>query len=472
MIASARAHASDLLIVVGIVGVTALTIVFVAQGRLARSFDLALYLLVNLIPIVDSLDLAIRAWMRRHHTRDSPIQPSPTSIPLQPTGFGDVQRRMHLRPWAIVASVHNCEAELDEFLESFEKLRDHLWLIDDASSDRTVLRLRQAGFRVLESTENRKKPGAIRELLATLPSEIETVIVIDPDAKFTSRNGDVLERIEKVLFDFQRSGAAAMSPQLAIRQDGWLARLQELEYALAFNLGRKSLADHSITSGIAVYRRQALERALRRHALSVYAEDLRNTILLLEDGERIYYDERLVIETEGKRTLSGWFSQRVGWYYGLLKVYMEQLDSLRQFATRGFAVQYQFIVYVMVFSLLLHPLKLVALLLVTLSGATGVAALAGIAIPEPFALDPLYLLLSWGMYTAFTTVVLFLAVRRVERPRLLWTVPLFYFYVLFHLIPITVGYLNYLSLRAFGRRIWPDHYQDEISVRAERNGDK
>ncbi len=63
-----------------------------------------------------------------------------------------------------------------------------------------------------------------------------------------------------------------------IEPDGFLARFQAFEYALAFRIGRESLADYSITSGVSFYRRDALARALNEHTLSVYAEDLRERV--------------------------------------------------------------------------------------------------------------------------------------------------------------------------------------------------
>ena len=37
-----------------------------------------------------------------------------------------------------------------------------------------------------------------------------------------------------------------------IEPDGFLARFQAFEYALAFRVGRESLADYSITSGVSL----------------------------------------------------------------------------------------------------------------------------------------------------------------------------------------------------------------------------
>ena len=90
--------------------------------------------------------------------------------------------------------------------------------------------------------------------------------------------------LERFVSDFQQSGAAAACPRIMIEPDGFLARFQAFEYALAFRVGRESLADFSITSGVSFYRRNALQRALQEHSLSVYAEDFENAIILLSHG--------------------------------------------------------------------------------------------------------------------------------------------------------------------------------------------
>ena len=49
-------------------------------------------------------------------------------------------------------------------------------------------------------------------------------------------------------------------------------------------------------------------------------------------------------------------------------------------------------------------------------------------------------------------------------------VPLYFFYAAFHIVPASVGYLNWLSLRIRGRRLFADHYQDETSLAKEVRG--
>jgi cellulose synthase/poly-beta-1,6-N-acetylglucosamine synthase-like glycosyltransferase len=420
-----------------------------------------LFLLATLAGCLDFYDLAMRVYLRRRHSRAS------TSVELEIGAFTPYQMRQHIKPYALVVSVYNAEEELDDFLEAMQPYRERLWVIDDCSTDDTVVRLQHAGVRCLRGTRNRKKPGALKDLLGRLDPEIETVVVLDPDARILDR-GTGISDLERVIFEFQRSRAAAFSPRLAIREDGLLSRLQELEYWMSFSLGRKSLRDRSITSGIAVYRRDALARVLAQHTLSVYAEDLKNAFLLLAEGERIYYDGRLVVQTASKRTWKGWFSQRVGWHFGLIKVYAENFADLARAAKRSFFFTYQFFVYTGIFMLLFHPLRLMALALLTASLAGGLDGLLGLGLlPRVSVTEPAYFLVAYLQYVVFALVALFVAVERGHRLRLIPTVPLYFFYSTIHTVPVTLGYANWFTLRVLGWRLYSDHFQEDVSLRRE-----
>jgi cellulose synthase/poly-beta-1,6-N-acetylglucosamine synthase-like glycosyltransferase len=280
-------------------------------------------LLANFIVYTDGIDYLLRRYAHRRHTATATGMEGGRNLSID---LGAVlpavpSRLDAIRPYAIVASVFNLEDKLDDFTQVFEPYRERVWLISDGSTDNTVTRLQQAGWRCFDERVNRRKPGALRCLLARLPAHIETVMVIDPDIRIRGRNAGSEVDLERYIRDFQQSGAAAVCPRIMIEPDGFLGRFQAFEYALGFRIGRESLADYNVTSGVAFYRRDALARALDEHSLSVYAEDLENAVILLSQGERIYYDGRLVISTEGPGTWRRWFSQRVGWYYGLIKVY-------------------------------------------------------------------------------------------------------------------------------------------------------
>lgn len=439
---------------------------FLATGMVAGMSDAALLLLVNVIVFPELIDFAIRFYFRSASLGGGRVGPEPMpSVALRVPDLTPYQRRLHLRPYALVASVHNLGPELFPFLEALAPHRDRLWIIDDGSTDGTGDHLRACGYRCIDGSRNQRKPAAVRELLAHLPAEVQTVVVFDPDTVFLNHSGTELSDLERVIFDFQQSRMAAVCPRIKVRGDGLLGRLQEFEYSLSLLVGRKSLADFSINSGVAIYRRTALESAGRRHSLSVYAEDLEHSLLLLGDGEAIYFDDRLVVETAGKRTWRDLFVQRVGWSFGHLKVYVERFASIRLVARRQLMAAYQYLLYLGLFGLLLHPLRLAALLVIGASFLNGLDALLGFrAVPDGRPTNPWIFISSYSQCVVFAGLALLVAFPPRERGRLLAAVPLYFFYAAFLIVPMTVGFLNWFAVRWWRRRLIQDHYQDEASL--------
>jgi cellulose synthase/poly-beta-1,6-N-acetylglucosamine synthase-like glycosyltransferase len=448
----------------GVCALLGLWIALSAANARAASFSLVIYGLANLIVYTDALDFALRLFMRRRRkaTLIATADNRDVSIDLAGALSWSPRQVVPMRPYAIIASVFNLQPQLEQFMQAYAPWRDKVWLISDGSTDRTVERLRAAGWRCFDDGVNRKKPGAIRRLLERLPPHIETVMVIDPDIHIRSRNEGSSVDLERAIADFQRSGAAACCPRIMIEPDGFLARFQAFEYALAFRVGRESLADYSITSGVSIYRRAALESALSQHSLSVYAEDFENAIILLARGESIYYDGRLVVSTEGPGLVRRWFSQRVGWYHGLIKVYAERLSEVWRISRRAPFAMYHFIVYVGVLSLALHMVKMVsaALLIVSFLAGFDEMFLAHLLPDSPFA-NPAYFISAVGGYLALGVVALFTVVPRAERAYAAPIVPLYLFYAIAHIVPMTVGFANWMALQIIGRRVYRDHYDTD-----------
>lgn len=427
-------------------------------------FSLFIFAVANLIVYTDAIDFALRLYMRRRHTaavgavvgsgRDRNVSVNLAS--LVPTGMS----RVPVSRFAIIASIFNLEDQVEEFVKTFEQYRERIWLISDGSNDNTVLRLRQAGWRCFDDGVNRRKPGALRRLLQRLPAHIETVMVIDPDIRIRGLGEGSSIELERFVSDFQQSGAAAACPRIMIEPDGFLARFQAFEYALAFRIGRESLADFSITSGVSIYRRNALARVLEEHSLSVYAEDLENALILLSWGEKIYYDGRLVVSTEGPGTLQRWFSQRVGWYHGLLKVYVERFPEVWKISRRSPFAMYHYLVYVGGMSLAMHLVKMVSAVLLVFSFLVGLdELLLDRFIPEGSIGNPTYFTAAMTSYLALGVVALFTCVPKSERAYAAPIVPLYLCYAVTHIVPMTMGFGNYFALKLFGRRVYQDHYE-------------
>lgn len=449
---------------VGVYALLAAWIVLAAADFGAGDFSFLIYGLANIIVFTDMLDFGVRLYAHRRHTAAAAADRSVAELSLLSIDLPVLGRpvigRAGPRPFAIIASIFNLEDRVDDFMARLAPYREHVWLISDGSTDNTVTRLRQAGWRCLEEEVNRRKPGALRRLLKTLPARIETVMVIDPDVRICSRREGSAVDLERAIADLQQSGAAAACPRLALERDGVLARFQALEYALAFVVGRRSMADFAVTSGVSIYRRDALERALERHTLSVYAEDLETALILLDDGERIYYDGRLVVSTEGPATWRHWFSQRVGWYHGLLRVYTERFRALWRIGRRDPFAMYNFVAYLGVLALGLHMLKLLSAALLSVSvGAVLDNLLVFHLLPYAGLVNPVYFAGAAASYLAFGTLALFTVVPHSERRYVAPVLPLYFLYVLLHLVPITIGFCNWVGLKLWQRRLYRDHYQ-------------
>jgi cellulose synthase/poly-beta-1,6-N-acetylglucosamine synthase-like glycosyltransferase len=432
-----------------------------AANLQTASLSLLVYGLANLIVYTDALDFILRLHVRRRHIATAPSEENRhLSIDITSTLPAGTRHVVPVRPYAIIASIHNLEPLLDEFMDAFAAYRERVWLISDGSTDNTVVRLRRAGWRCFDDGVNRHKPAAIRRLLERLPAHIETVLVVDPDIRIRGRDAGSRIDFERFVRDFQQSGAAAVCPRVMIEPDGFLARFQAFEYALAFRIGRESLADYSITSGVSCYRRDALERALAEHSHSVYAEDLENALILLSHGERIYYDGRLVVSTEGPGNVPRWFSQRVGWYYGLIKVYTERFEKIWRIAKRTPFSMYHFVLYLGGLSLVVHPLKIISALLLVLSFVSGFDNLfLANVLPRNALINPAYFIAAIGSYLALGVFALFTVVPKAERAYIAPIVPLYLFYAITHIAPMTVGYANRISMKLRGRRLYHDHYE-------------
>jgi cellulose synthase/poly-beta-1,6-N-acetylglucosamine synthase-like glycosyltransferase len=184
---------------------------------------------------------------------------------------------------------------------------------------------------------------------------------------------------------------------------------------------------------------------------------------LLGRGERIYYDGRLVVSTEGPGTVQRWFSQRVGWYHGRIKVYVERFPEVLRVSRRSPFAAYNYIVYLGILSIAMHPIKMVSAALLLLSLVCGIDALLFDRVLP--LLNPWYFAAAISSYLALGVVALFTGVPRSERAYAAPIVPLYLCYALVHVVPMTVGYANYFSIRLFGRRIYQDHYESPADPR-------
>ncbi len=413
---------------------------------LARTpeFSVAVYLLATTVFTFELLDIVAREVLSQLTPAGQAAEARlPSSLKEAP-----------LAPYAIVMSVHNFQGEADKALRPLEPLKAHVWIVDDGSDDETALYLRSKGWRCLRCETNRKKPGAIKALIGRLPEVIRTIIVLDPDSAPVDSG-----QLDAAVLRFQHSGAAACCPRIKIREDGPLVSFQLLECELVFALGRKGMSPFCITSGVSLYERATFEAVLGGHSLSVYAEDLENSIILLECGLDIHFEDGLVVETEGKRDFAGWFSQRVGWSFGLLRVCAERWREISKIAKRSPWAFYNFAIYMECMTVLLFPIKAVGILILAVSFANSVdSLLATDLVPDNAFTDPGYFSVTYLTYTVLAACMVAYLRPRARATTLLLAVTFYLFYAAANAAAMAVGYLNWFSLRLIGRRVYRDHY--------------
>ncbi len=186
-------------------------------------------------------------------------------------------------------------------------------------------------------------------------------------------------------------------------------------------------------------------------------------MILLGHGEQIYYDGRLVVSTEGPGSLPRWFSQRVGWYHGLIKVYVERFPEILRICRRGPFALYHYLIYVGGLSLAMHLVKMLGAGLLVCSLLAGLdAVFLADLIPHGALSNPTNFVAAASSYLALGVIALFTCVPKAERAYAAPIVPLYLCYALTHIVPMTVGFGNFFALKLFGRRLYQDHYESPL----------
>ena len=81
------------------------------------------------------------------------------------------------------------------------------------------------------------------------------------------------------------------------------------------------------------------------------------------------------------------------------------------------------------------------------------------ALPRNALTNPAYFIGAVGSYLVLGVVALFTVVPRAERGYIAPIVPLYLFYAIAHIAPMSVGFGNWISLKIWGRRLYHDHYE-------------
>jgi hypothetical protein len=80
-------------------------------------------------------------------------------------------------------------------------------------------------------------------------------------------------------------------------------------------------------------------------------------------------------------------------------------------------------------------------------------------LPVNSVTNPTYFTAAVGSYLFLGAVALFTIVPKNERGYVAPIVPLYLFYALVQIVPMTVGFANWIAVQLWGRRLFHDHYE-------------
>jgi len=225
-------------------------------------------------------------------------------------------------------------------------------------------------------------------------------------------------------------------------------------------LSKKAMGNSSIVSGaFAFFSRDYLEDILSQHSKSVYGEDYETSLRILSSGGHIYYDGRLTVLTKQRTTLFDLTRQRMGWDFSLLKINANLSGKLKSLPNR-FYTWYHYVYYNIFLSVFLHPIRVLS---ITVLLACLVNLFDNLAhthlIPDYPITNPMLFFLFYT-FSLMVTYTLLWAVERRRRDRYLFILLVFPFYSLYmSLVPRTLGFLNYISIKTLGIKLVEDGYK-------------
>ena len=254
----------------------------------------------------------------------------------------------------IVVPVYNEEDVLPRILEHARRAGylDRIIFVDDASTDgsRAVLRrwIRSHDIRVVFLDSNRRKEGAIREVLELLQARsmlAPYTVLLDADSFFTAPadGTSIVTALETAIGSMRERGLAG----LAFRIDAAIHDAPTWLELCAFADYSSMQFDHWVTSHQeqvwvingpgGLFRSELLLDVLRNMQPDFDTGDLLITVRLMRDHHRVAFYPDIQVQTFVPATLGSYFRQRRRWERGTTKVlWWEKSFYARLFAAPRF----------------------------------------------------------------------------------------------------------------------------------------
>ena len=235
----------------------------------------------------------------------------------------------------IVVPVYN-EADCLEriLLETFEAgYLDRISFVNDASTDDSEAILRRwqetHDIDVLHLRQNRRKEGAIREVLEAMANQEELppfVCLLDADSIIETGGSSIDELFETALELMEQQDIAGLALRIEARIEPDANVLQKCIYvdysAVQFDnwITSKQWQLWVINGPGGLFRGDDLLDALRNLTPDFETGDLQISVNLMKQGLRIAFYPDITVRTAVPGTLSAYFQQRRRWERGTTKV--------------------------------------------------------------------------------------------------------------------------------------------------------
>ncbi len=222
-------------------------------------------------------------------------------------------------------------------MSSYKNL--HIIVIDDGSKDRTADVAREAYPKDIESGRLTviKKPnaGKAEALNYALQNYVDEDIYVGIDADTVIAHDAIARLVPH--FANPQIGAVAGNAKVGNRVNLW-TRWQALEYITSQNFERRALDLFDVVvvvpGAIGAWRTAAVHAGGGYHSNTV-AEDADLTMILLEQGLSVIYEDRALAFTEAPINMNGLMRQRFRWSFGIMQAVFKHLGAITKRRAMG-----------------------------------------------------------------------------------------------------------------------------------------
>jgi len=294
-------------------------------------------MILSILPslIIDGIESCIRK-------KRASYQPKPLELYEENNDF------------SIIIPAYNAEKTIEKTLKHIENYRERAIVVDDGSKDETVKIARSFGFEVIRNETNGRKIGAIKLGLENISSTY--TVLLDTDSY--PEKPELLPNLIQALYEENLIAAGAQV--LPENPNNIIEKLQYIEYKIAMEIGRRSMAKNKrnicISGAFGAYRSKELRDITEIQAKNPHfeGEDLERTLYLLEKGKAGYFPN-FIVRTIVPKNLEDLTIQRIKWQEGYLRVHKKFYKMLKRKDEIGLTLWYNWIL-----NIGLHPLKLVS----------------------------------------------------------------------------------------------------------------